>query len=222
MATNHEVKSLTATTWPAFAALMDRHHGVWGGCWCMGYHPESFQGSREGNRAAKEWRVRAGAAHAALVFDGPNCLGWCQYGRHDELRLFRYQKDCANEFAALPEWLITCFFVGRRFRGHDGAAAALAGALGATTRDRGGRVEAYPEAFNGREVSTSLPFMAGGPIARFERHGFSACARWGSTVGGREGGSPRRLTATRPYDQELDNSCGRGATPGRVLSHAVR
>lgn len=100
---------LDASTWPEFAALVERHNGVWGGCECMGFHPESFLGSREANHVAKERRVRAGAVHAALE------------------------------------------------------AIAQAG---------GGRVEAYPEAFNGREASKSLPFMASGPIALFERHGF--------------------------------------------------
>lgn len=172
MTPNYQVKPLDTSTWPAFAALVERHNGVWGGCWCMGFHPESFQGSPDANRAAKERRVRAGSAHAVLVFDGPNCLGWCQYGRHDEVRLFRYQKDYAKGFTTLPEWLITCFFVGRRQRGNGVASAALAGALEAIAQAGGGTVEAYPEAFNGRQVSKSLPFMASGPIALFERHGF--------------------------------------------------
>ena len=30
-------------------------------------------------------RVRAGTAHAALVFDGDDCVGWCQFGAPDEV-----------------------------------------------------------------------------------------------------------------------------------------
>ena len=33
------VKALDATTWPDFARLVDKHSGVWGGCWCMSFHP---------------------------------------------------------------------------------------------------------------------------------------------------------------------------------------
>jgi hypothetical protein len=44
-------------------------NGVFGGCWCMGFHPDD---SREPalNRERKLTRVRAGRAHAALVFHG--------------------------------------------------------------------------------------------------------------------------------------------------------
>jgi len=27
-------------TWAAFAALVERNNGIFGGCWCMGFHPE--------------------------------------------------------------------------------------------------------------------------------------------------------------------------------------
>jgi hypothetical protein len=29
--------------------------------------------------------VRAGRAHAALVFDRDDCVGWCQFGAPDEV-----------------------------------------------------------------------------------------------------------------------------------------
>ena len=32
------VKPLSPSTWPDFAALVEKHHGVWGGCWCMAFH----------------------------------------------------------------------------------------------------------------------------------------------------------------------------------------
>jgi hypothetical protein len=54
----------------AFAELAERNNGVFGGCWCMGYHlegPEKRMGIS--HRAAKEDRVRTGRAHAALVID---------------------------------------------------------------------------------------------------------------------------------------------------------
>ena len=31
---------LTPETWDDFAALVEASNGVWGGCWCMGFHPE--------------------------------------------------------------------------------------------------------------------------------------------------------------------------------------
>jgi hypothetical protein len=37
------VKALDESTWPAFAALVERNNGIFGGCWCLGFHPaQSF------------------------------------------------------------------------------------------------------------------------------------------------------------------------------------
>jgi len=50
------VRALEPSTWPDFAALVERHNGVWGGCWCMGFHPEGVGRHKTPaiNRAEKE------------------------------------------------------------------------------------------------------------------------------------------------------------------------
>jgi|GEM_PF-6067240 len=37
----YEVKPLNEATWPAFAALVEANNGIFGGCWCIGFHPGS-------------------------------------------------------------------------------------------------------------------------------------------------------------------------------------
>ena len=75
------VRMLDEVTWPAFARLVEANNGIWGGCWCMGFHVKLGKGrTPEQNRAEKEQRVREGRTHAALVFDGDECVGWCQFG----------------------------------------------------------------------------------------------------------------------------------------------
>ena len=64
----YTVKALDESTWPAFAALVERNNGIFGGCWCMGFH-EDNKGTVPPKRERKLARVRAGTAHAALVFD---------------------------------------------------------------------------------------------------------------------------------------------------------
>ncbi|MDX6283437.1 MAG: hypothetical protein QOH03_4508, partial [Kribbellaceae bacterium] len=75
-------RPLTPETWGAFADLAERHNGVWGGCWCTYFH--TMQGEKtydaEDNRALKKRLVEEGRAHAALVFDGEEAVGWCEYG----------------------------------------------------------------------------------------------------------------------------------------------
>ena len=52
-------RMLTPETWDDFAALVEASNGVWGGCWCMGFHPEGVGAghTQEGNREAKRWHV---------------------------------------------------------------------------------------------------------------------------------------------------------------------
>src|SRR4051794_37640988 len=62
--TGFSEKSLDEATWPDFAQLVERHNGVWGGCWCMSFHAEGIGRARSPaqNRIDKECRVREGRA----------------------------------------------------------------------------------------------------------------------------------------------------------------
>ena len=166
-------RPLDEATWPDFAALVERSNGVWGGCWCMGFHPEGFgpDPSAAQNRARKEARVREGRAHAALVYDGDACVGWCQFGPTDELPRIKHRRAYEEGLEALPDWRITCFFVDGKRRKRGVADAALGGALAEIARLGGGIVESYPEDAAGRKVSGS--FLHNGTLAMFERHGFA-------------------------------------------------
>ena len=173
------VKPLDETTWPDFARLVEKHNGVWGGCWCMGFHPEGVGRGRTAaqNRSDKERRVREGQAHAALVYDGSASVGWCQFGPTDELPRIKNKRAYLEGLTALPDWRITCFFVDRDYRGTGVAAAALEGALGEIARLGGGTVESYPEDAEGRSVSGS--FLHNGTVSMFERQGFRRTRRLG-------------------------------------------
>jgi hypothetical protein len=68
----YTTRPLTDDTWSDFADLVTANNGVWGGCWCMGFHPEGVgKGSTAaGNRDAKRAHVRNGTVHQLLVYDG--------------------------------------------------------------------------------------------------------------------------------------------------------
>jgi GNAT superfamily N-acetyltransferase len=175
----YSTKALEMATWPAFADLVERNNGVWGGCWCMGFHAEGVGRHKTvaQNRAEKELRVREGRAHAALVFDGVECVGWCQFGPTDELPRIKHRKAYEADLTELPDWRITCFFVDKPRRRDGVAAAGLAGAVEQIGRLGGGTVESYPEDADGRKVSGS--FLHNGTLAMFEAQGFERTRRIG-------------------------------------------
>jgi GNAT superfamily N-acetyltransferase len=170
--TSFEVRPLDESTWPDFARLVEMHNGVWGGCWCMAFHPEGVGRSRtpQQNRSEKERRVRDGRAHAALVYDGARCVGWCQFGSADELPRIKRKRAYLDGAGEAPDWRITCFFVDRAYRGRGVASRALEGALQQIARVGGGTVESYPERVDDRSVSGS--FLHNGTVSLFEQHGF--------------------------------------------------
>ena len=175
-------KPLAPHTWPDFVRLVEANNGVWGGCWCMGFHPpgEGWGKSAEGNRADKELRVHNGDAHAALVYEGDDCVGWCQFGVPDELPRIKNRKAYLDGLDDLPDWRITCFFTGKGHRGHGVAAAALSGALEDIARLGGGLLESYPdEIVEGKKTSAS--FLHNGTLDLFERLGFERTRRIGKT-----------------------------------------
>ena len=76
-ASSYVTRSLSPETWDDFAHLVEANNGVWGGCWCMGFHPEGVGKGHtvSGNRLAKEAHVRNGTVHQILVYDGDECVG---------------------------------------------------------------------------------------------------------------------------------------------------
>ena len=176
-------KPLTPETWPAFARLVEKHNGIFGGCWCIAFHLEPGEGKRGAavHRALNEKREREGRAHAALVFDGPSAIGWCQFGPPSELPNIRSKKAYEEGLRKPPEWRITCFFIDRERRGDGIATLALREALRYIAQLGGGMVEAYPEDYTGERTSSS--FLCSGTLGMFEKSGFRkmrkiAMRRW--------------------------------------------
>jgi ribosomal protein S18 acetylase RimI-like enzyme len=176
-------QQLTPETWPAFARLVEKHNGIFGGCWCISFHlgPKEGKQGAEKYRAMKEARVSEGRAHAALIFDGPNVVGWCQFGPTDELPNIRSRKAYEEGLTEIPDWRITCFFIDRERRGQGIAALALREALRYIAQLGGGVVEAYPEDYTNEKVSSS--FLCSGTLSMFEKMGFRktrkiAMRRW--------------------------------------------
>jgi GNAT superfamily N-acetyltransferase len=169
--TDYVVKPLDASTWDAFARLLERHNGVFGGCWCTWFH--TFHGEKtftaEGNRALKERLVKEGRAHAALVFDGEEAVAWAQYGAPEELPNIHHRKEYEAAQDTPPDYRITCIFVDKKYRRKGVTEVALNGAMDLIAAAGGGTVEGYPHDNEGKKISV----LYNSTRSLYERAGFS-------------------------------------------------
>jgi hypothetical protein len=168
-ATTLRTVALDESTWPQFAALVEANNGVFGGCWCIGFHAEGPTGSPQVNRDRKLERVRAGTTHAALVLEGDACVGWVQFGSPNEVVRIKNRPAYETGFTDLPDWRIGCNFVGKGHRRKGVATAGLAGALEQIAALGGGVAEGYPEPAG----AVSAGFLFHGALSTFEAQGFT-------------------------------------------------
>lgn len=179
--TGFTTKMLDASTWPAFDKLVEDNGGIFGGCWCIAFHldPKGPKGQCKPYRETKERLVREGRAHAALVFEGEEALGWCQFGSPEELPNIKNRKNYEAGFDRPPDWRITCFYVGKGHRKRGIAKIALRAALEEMARLGGGLVEAYP--FDTEAVKTSSSFLHAGTLKMFQAEGFEQTRQIGKS-----------------------------------------
>lgn len=128
----------------------------WDFCQCMHFHrphrlPRALWcGTRAErqvrNRRQKRALVEQGAAHGVLVYSQGVPVGWCQYGRREELPRIDNQRAYQGLAPQGGEgfWRITCFAVLKPYRKRGVASVALDAAVEAIRRHGGGLVEAYP------------------------------------------------------------------------------
>jgi GNAT superfamily N-acetyltransferase len=172
----YTVCALDESTWDAFAELVERNGGVFGGCWCMGHHAmengESYRGKQYDKRAEKQDLVRTDRAHAALVFDADGLAqGWAKYGSLAEQPIIEHNRRAYDENPPpQPDWRITCYYTDRRHRGQGIGRAALEGALDLIAQAGGGLVEALPEATTGRIAQGRFLFEM--TVELYEQYGF--------------------------------------------------
>jgi GNAT superfamily N-acetyltransferase len=67
-------RHLTPETWDDFAGLVEENNGVWGGCWCMGFHPEGLARTSPGDN-----HVASPAAYQRALVELPDWRVGCVF-----------------------------------------------------------------------------------------------------------------------------------------------
>lgn len=99
--------------------------------------------------AAVRELVRTGQAHGILVYADGEPVGWCHFGRADELPVPSEDSVQGTTYARHPstDWVITCFTTRMDHRRRGVATRALTAAVAAIKKRGGGWIEAVPMAF---------------------------------------------------------------------------
>ena len=131
------------------------------------------------NHPDKKALVADGRTHGILVYSDGEAVGWCQYGRAEELPRI---DDDSNYRGLAPAdrdrlWRIPCFVVDKRFRRRGIGSVALKAALASIKAQGGGLVEGYPvvewAGASFGNVSTH------GTVSMFRKQGFRKVAPFG-------------------------------------------
>jgi GNAT superfamily N-acetyltransferase len=134
------------------------------------------------NRRQKSALVERGCAHGILVYAEGEPVGWCQYGRREELPRMdhsRKYRELRLEESTDRLWRITCFAVLKNYRRRGVAGTALNAALEAIRKKGGGIVEGYP--VTRWQAGTFGNESTHGTASLFENAGFKTVAPFGST-----------------------------------------
>lgn len=166
-------RELSMDTFPDFEKFFGQVHGCACTLYLFGRHltPAASTAKERAQRLGapdrsrkhfphKEWMrarelsavkelVQSGQAHGILVYADSEPVGWCHFGRADELPLERDGKIPEKMFARHPstQWRITCLTTLMNYRRQGVATTALAAAVAAIRNHGGGWIEATPMAF---------------------------------------------------------------------------
>ena len=118
----YTTKELSPKTWPDFERLF-QPPGGWSHCWCVHFQracalPKNQQLRSRAERAVRNRRqklelVQQGRAHGILVYADGEAVGWCQFGRREELPRIDNRRPYRGLAPDRDEklWRITCFVV---------------------------------------------------------------------------------------------------------------
>jgi len=164
MATKTErfiTRELSMHTLPDFEQFFSQVNGCGCALYLFGRHLSPPAASaRKGNRilgpARAAWEmtavkelVRKGLAHGILVYADGEPVGWCHFGRAEEVPVPRDESIPRRMFARHPstQWRITCLLTRKDHRRQGVASTAVVAAVAAIKKRGGGWIEATPMAF---------------------------------------------------------------------------
>ncbi|MCL5672084.1 MAG: hypothetical protein M1566_01165 [Thaumarchaeota archaeon] len=121
--------------------------------------------------------MESGESHGVIVYADGEAMGWCQYGRSDELpRVDRSPGYSKAPRSGGTSWRTTCFCVDKRHRRQGAARTGLHAAVDSIRKSGGGEVEAHPILRQGGVA------LHRGTVPMFKSEGFELVAHLGRDI----------------------------------------
>jgi len=164
--TRFHTRELTADTYADFTTFFQGSTGCACALYLFGRHlrPDAASPSDSDRPTARDWRVHEltavehllhrGLVHGILVYADREPVGWCNFGRAEELPVTGKHTTPKRMLARDPstDWRITCLLTKRSYRRQGVAMVALEAAVAAIRRAGGGWIEALPTSFPHRDL----------------------------------------------------------------------
>jgi GNAT superfamily N-acetyltransferase len=170
------IRPLTPARWPDLVELFGPRGAV-DGCWCMWPRLTRADFARrkgQANRRAFRRIVKAGPPPGVLAYVNGVPAGWCAVSPREGLRRLERSRVMAP-VDDRPVWTVTCFFIGRAYRGHGLAVRLLRAATALAARHGARLLEGHPT--DPRDKRTPGIFLWTGIADTFRRTGFREVAR---------------------------------------------
>ena len=165
----------TAARWEDLKILFGPN-GACAGCWCMWFRlprREWAAGKGERNKRALRKLLRAGTVPGIIAYSGDTPVGWVALAPREEYVRLASSRTL-QPIDERPVWSVSCFFIGRAYRG-QGLMTQLIEAAADFARRRGATlIEGYPA---NPKARTADAFLYTGTRSAFARAGFEVAAR---------------------------------------------
>ena len=144
-------------------------------CWCADDYEGKDFSTAEKRRAAAYRYVQNGIIQGYLAYHNGIPVGWCNANTKSEcLKCCSWRMFMKNVHVDMNEKIksIFCFVIAPQYQRQGIASMLLKRVIEDAITDRFDAIEAYP---NKSFISAAADFM--GPIAMYEKHGFSTTAQ---------------------------------------------
>ena len=163
------IEPLSADHWSDFAILC-ADMGPNRSCWCMWWRYDGVPSRTPARERARSLVRESHRPVGLIAYEDQEAIGWVAVGPRDDYPRLNRGRDTAPIDDSAGVWVIPCFFVRERYRGHGVATALLEAAVRFAMAGGAAAIEGVPGDPTTKSRSAAASYTGTVPI--FRRAGF--------------------------------------------------